>query len=90
MADAAVATVASADAASALAMVVTPNMEYAAAGGMDTSAAKASGGANLAVGASTAVGMMSAEKVAAPAGRVDDTGSKTSPSRAKENLILVQ
>jgi hypothetical protein len=90
LADAAVATVTSADAASALAAVVTPNVEYAAAGGTDTSAANASGGANLAVGASIGVGMLSAEKAAAPAERVDDTGSETSPSRAKENLILTR
>ncbi len=84
LADAAVATVTSADTASALAAVVTPNVEYAATGGMDTSAANASGGANLAVGASTTVGMMLAEKAAAPAGRVDDTGSKTSPAGRKK------
>jgi hypothetical protein len=34
--------------------------------------------------------MMSAEKAAAPAGRVDDTGSNTSPSGAKEKLILTR
>ncbi len=90
MADAAVATVTSEDAASALAVVVTPNVEYAAAGGTDTSAATASGQENLAVGASTAVGMMSAtEKVAMPAGRVDDTGSNTSAIGAKGNSILL-
>jgi hypothetical protein len=91
LADAAVATVTSADAASALATVVTPNVEYAAAGGTDISAATASCQANLAVGASTALGMMSAtEKVAMPAGRVDDTGSNTSAIGAKGNLILLQ
>jgi hypothetical protein len=91
LADAAVATVTSADAASALAAVVTPNMEYAAAGGTDTSAATASDQANLAVGVSTAVGMMSAtETVAMPAGRVDDTGSDTSAIVAKGNSILLQ
>ncbi len=58
---------------------------------MDTSAANASGQANLAVGASTAVGMMLAtEKVATPAGRVDDTGYNTSAIGAKGNLILLQ
>jgi hypothetical protein len=40
--------------------------------------------------ASTVVSMMSAEKVAALAGRVDDTGSETSPSGAKEKLILTR
>ncbi len=91
LADAAVATVTSADAASALAAVVAPNMEYAVAEGMDISAANASGQANLAVGVSTAVGMISAtENVATPAGRVDDTGSDTSAIRAKGNSILLQ
>ncbi len=91
LADAAVATVTSADAASALAVVVTPNVEYAAAGGTDTSAATSSGQENLTVGAYTAVGMMlETEKVAMPAGRVDDTGSDTSAIGAKENSILLQ
>ncbi len=45
----------------------------------------------MAVGASTAVGMMSAtEKVAMPAGRVDDTGYDTSAIGAKGNLILLR
>ncbi len=75
--------------ASALAVVVPPNMEYAAAVAMDTSAATASGLANLAFGASAAVGMMLAnEKAKTPAGRVDDTGSNTSAIRAKGNSIL--
>jgi hypothetical protein len=72
-------------------VVVPPNMEYAAAVATDTSAATASGLANLAVWASAAVGMMSATgKVATPAGRVDDTGSNTSAIWAKGNSILLQ
>jgi hypothetical protein len=91
LADATVETVTSAAAASAIAAVVPPNVEYAAAVAMDTSAATASGLANLAVGASAPVGMMSAtEKAKTPAGRVDDTSSDTSAIGAKGNLILLQ
>jgi hypothetical protein len=85
MADSKLGTVTSATSASAVAVT---NLEGATVVATDTSAATASGLANLAPGVSTAVGIMSAEKAAAPAGRVDDTGSKTSPSGAKENLIL--
>jgi hypothetical protein len=90
LADAAVATVTSV-AASAVSAIVTPNVEYAAAVATDTSAATASGLANLAVRASVAVGMMSATgKVAMPAGRLDDTGSDTSAVGAKGHAILLQ
>jgi hypothetical protein len=66
-------------------------VEYAAVVAADTSVATASDLANLAVGASTTVGMMLAtEKAKTPAGRVDDTGSNTSTIGAKGNLILLQ
>jgi hypothetical protein len=85
------ATVTSVAAASAVAAVVTPNMEYAAAVATHTSVATDSGLANLAVTTSAAVGMMSATgKAATPAGRVDDTGSDTSAIGAKGHVILLQ
>ena len=88
---AAVVTVTSVAAASDVAAVVTPNVEYAAAVATDTSAATDYGLANLAVMSSAAVGMMLATgKVATSAGRVDDTGSDTSIFGAKRNLILLQ
>ncbi len=81
----------SAAAVSAIAVVVTPNMEYAATVATDTLAATASGQENLAVTASTAAGMMMATgKAATPAGRVDDTGSDTSTIGAKGHAILLR
>jgi hypothetical protein len=66
-------------------------MEYAAAVATETSAAAASVLANLAVGASAAVGMMlAAGKAAMPAGRIDDTGADTSAVGAKEQAGFLQ
>ncbi len=72
-------------------MVVTSNMEYAAAVATNTSAATDSDITNLAVTARAAVGMMLANgKAATPAGRVDDISSNTSAVRAMGHAILLQ
>ncbi len=56
----------------------------------ETSAATTSGLANLAVGASTAVGMMSARgKADKPAGKVDDTSADTSALGAKGQMSFL-
>jgi hypothetical protein len=66
-------------------------VEYAAAVVTEISAATASGLANLAVGASAAVGMMlAAGKAETLAARVDDTGSDTSAVGAKGQVSFLQ
>jgi hypothetical protein len=71
--------------------IVKPNIEYAAILATKTSAAPASGLANLAVGTSAAVGMMSAAgKGAMPAGRVVDTGDNTSTVGTKGQASFLQ
>ena len=66
-------------------------MEYASAVAIETAAATDSGLANLAVGASATVSMVSAcGKAAKPAGKVDDTSPDTSAVGAKGQVSFLQ